>query len=159
MTGFFEHNSVVLHIGDELVTFGGASQQAPWRFTGVKRGALGTKAAAHEQGAKARHLKECFGLFVPDPESSLFEEIAANHAEVVNRCGFDGIYLDAIDGSSILRGNEELLVLAGQVRRGNPEAPQAAGRDGDERDVAPLLAIPHPLAGVGLPAARPRAVR
>jgi hypothetical protein len=107
VTGFFEHNSVVLHIGDELVTFGGVSQQAPWRFTGVKRGALGTKAAAHEQGAKARHLKECFGLFVPDPESSLFEEIAANHADVVNRCGFDGIYLDAIDGSSILRGNDE----------------------------------------------------
>ena len=107
VTGFFEHNSIVLHIGNELVTFGGASQQAPWRFTGVKRAALGTKAAAHEQGAKARHLKECFGLFVPNPESSLFEEIAANHADVVNRCGFDGIYLDAIDGSSILRGNEE----------------------------------------------------
>ena len=107
VTGFFEHNSVVLHIGDELVTFGGVSQQAPWRFTGVKRGAFGTKIAAHDQGASARHLKECFGLFVPNPESSLFEEIAANHADVVNRCGFDGIYLDAIDGSSILRGNEE----------------------------------------------------
>ena len=52
-------------------------------------------------------MKECFGLFVPNPESSLFEEIAANHADVVNRCGFDGIYLDAIDGSSILRGGEE----------------------------------------------------
>jgi hypothetical protein len=107
VTGFFEYNSVVLHIGDELVTFGGMSQQAPWRFTGVKRGALGTRAATHEQGAKARHLKECFGLFVPDVESSLFEEIAANHADVVNRCGFDGIYLDAIDGSSILRGGDE----------------------------------------------------
>jgi hypothetical protein len=52
-------------------------------------------------------LKECFGLFVPDPESSLFVEIAANHAEVVNRGDFDGIYLDAIDGSSILRGGDE----------------------------------------------------
>jgi hypothetical protein len=107
VTGFFEQNSVVLHIGDELVTFDGFSKEAPWRFTGVKRGALGTKAAAHERGAKARHLKECFGLFVPNVESSLFEEIAANHADVVNRCGFDGIYLDAIDGSSILRGGDE----------------------------------------------------
>ena len=107
ITGFFEHNSVVLHLGDELVTFGGVSQAAPWRFTGVKRGAFGTKAAAHAKGAQARHLKECFGLFVPNPESSLFEEIAANHAEIVNQCGFDGIYLDAIDGSSILRGGDE----------------------------------------------------
>ena len=107
VTGFFEQNSVVLHIGDELVTFSGISRQPPWRFTGVQRGAFGTRAAAHAAGARARHLKECFGLFVPDPESSLFAEIAANHAEVVNRCGFDGIYLDAIDGASILRGPEE----------------------------------------------------
>ncbi len=107
ITGFFEHNSVVLHLGDELVTFDGVSQEPPWRFTGVKRGVLGTKPAAHDKGATARHLKECFGLFVPNPESSLFVEIAANHAEVVNRCGFDGIYLDAIDGSSILRGADE----------------------------------------------------
>jgi hypothetical protein len=107
LTGFFVHNSFVLHIDDELAAFGGVSQEPPWRFTGVKRGVLGTKAAAHERGSSARHLKECFGLFVPDPESSLFVEIAANHAEVVNRCDFDGIYLDAIDGSSILRGGDE----------------------------------------------------
>jgi hypothetical protein len=107
VTGFFEHNSVVLHLGDELVTFGGVSQEPPWRFTGVKRGMFGTKAAPHDKGTRARHLKECFGLFVPDPESTLFVEIAANHAEVVNRCDFDGIYLDAIDGSSILRGDDE----------------------------------------------------
>lgn len=108
ITGFFEQNSVVLHLGDELVTFGGASKTAPWKFTGVKRGALGTKAAAHERGTSARHLKEMFGLFVPNVETTLFEEIAANHAAVVNHCGFDGLYLDAIDGSSILRGNEEV---------------------------------------------------
>lgn len=107
ITGFFEHNSVVLHLGDELVTFTGVSQTPPWRFTGLQRGAHGTRAAAHPERATARHLKECFGLFVPDPESSLFEEIAANHADIVNRCGFDGLYLDAIDGSSILRGGDE----------------------------------------------------
>ena len=107
VTGFFVHNSVVLQIDDELITFGGFSTNAPWRFTGVQRGALGTKVEPHDKGAKARHLKECFGLLVPNPESTLFEEIAANHAAVVNRCGFDGIYLDAIDGSSILRGDKE----------------------------------------------------
>lgn len=107
ITGFFEHNSVLLHIGDELVTFGGVSQTAPWRFTGVARGALGTTAAAHPKAGRARHLKECFGLLVPDVETTLFTEIAANHAEIVNRCGFDGIYLDAIDGCSILRGADE----------------------------------------------------
>lgn len=107
VTGFFEHNSVVLHIDDELVTFGGVTASVPGRFTAVTRGALGTRPAAHAAGASARHLKECFGLFVPDVASSLFEEIARNHAAIVNACGFDGLYLDAIDGSSILRGPDE----------------------------------------------------
>jgi len=107
VTGFFEHNSIILHIDDELVTFGAVSQEPPWRFTKLGRGALGTKPAIHHKGANARHLKECFGLLVPDPESSLFEEIAKNHADIVNSCEFDGIYLDAIDGSSILRGADE----------------------------------------------------
>ena len=107
VTGFFEHNSVILHIGDELMTFGAVSQEPPWRFMKLRRGAFGTKPTAHQKGAKARHLKECFGLLVPDPESSLFEEIAKNHADIVNSCDFDGIYLDAIDGSSILRGADE----------------------------------------------------
>ena len=107
VTGFFEHNSVILHIGDELITFGAVSQKFPWRFMKLRRGAFGTKPASHQKGAKARHLKECFGLLVPDPESSLFEEIAKNHADIVNSCDFDGIYLDAIDGSSILRGADE----------------------------------------------------
>ena len=44
---------------------------------------------------------------MPNPESSLFSEVAAKHAEIVNECDFDGIYLDAIDGSSILRGDAE----------------------------------------------------
>ncbi len=92
VTGFFEHNSVILHVDDELVTFGGVSQKPPWRFTKVRRGAFGTRAAAHDKGAKARHLKECFGLLVPDVESTLFTEIARNHAEIVNACGFDGVY-------------------------------------------------------------------
>ena len=74
VTGFFEHNSVVLHLGDELATFSGVSAVPPWRFTGVERGALGTRTAAHEKGSAARQLKECFGLFVPNPESPLFEE-------------------------------------------------------------------------------------
>ncbi len=107
VTGFFEHNSVLLHVDDELITFSTVSQEAPWRFGGLKRGAFGTQAAAHGQAAQARHLKECFGLLVPSVETSLFEEIARNHAEAVNRCGFDGMYLDAIDGASILRGGDE----------------------------------------------------
>ncbi|MFO1514174.1 MAG: hypothetical protein U1F83_14880 [Verrucomicrobiota bacterium] len=58
--------------------------------------------AAHAPGDKVHHLKECFGLFTPDGDSTLFEEVAARTAEVYNKCGFDMIYLDALDGSDIL---------------------------------------------------------
>lgn len=107
ITGFFVRNSVTLHIGDELVTFRGVSSEPPWRFTGCQRGALGTRAAEHPRGAAARHLKECFGLFCPDPHSPLFEEIATSHASLVDRCGFEGIYLDAIDGADLLAGPDD----------------------------------------------------
>jgi hypothetical protein len=107
ITGMFVPNSIVLHIGDELVTFGGVSSESPYKFTGCKRGAFFTKAAPHPQGAKARHLKEIFGLFVPDVDTPLFAEIAKNHVDIINKCNFDGLYLDAIDGGSILRGGPD----------------------------------------------------
>ncbi len=37
---------------------------------------------------------------------ALFQTIAQKHAEIVNHCDFDGIYLDAIDGAAVLGGEE-----------------------------------------------------
>lgn len=104
LTGFFVRNSVTLRIDQELVTFSGVTRQPPYRFTGCRRGQCGTKAAAHARGAKVYHLKECFGLFVPDPHTTLFTEVAARTAETINECGFDMMYLDALDGEDILGG-------------------------------------------------------
>ena len=103
-TGFFVRNSVTLQIDDELITYTGISKEAPYAFTGCKRGVLGTRVAAHEKGAAVHHLKECFGYFAPDPETTLFAEVAAKTAEMFNTCGFDMIYLDALDGEDILDG-------------------------------------------------------
>lgn len=106
ITGFFVHNSVTLQIDDELITFTGASKEAPFAFTGCTRGALGTTIAPHAAGAKVFQLKECFGLFTPDADSTLLVEIAANQADTYNECGFDMMYLDALDGEAILGGAE-----------------------------------------------------
>jgi len=104
ITGFFVRNSVTLRIDDELITYSGISKEKPYAFTGCKRGACGTAVAEHKAGAKVHHLKECFGLFVPDGDSTLLEEVAAKTAEAYNECGFDMIYMDALDGSDILGG-------------------------------------------------------
>jgi hypothetical protein len=106
ITGFFVHNSVTLEIDDELIVYSAISKEPPYAFTQCQRGALGTTAAPHAKGAPVAHLKECFGLFVPDPETTLFAEVAAKTAELANRCGFDAIYLDALDGEAILGGAE-----------------------------------------------------
>jgi hypothetical protein len=104
VTGFFVRNSVTLQIDDELITYTDVSQQAPFQFTGCKRGACGTRVAAHAKGAKVHHLRECFGLFVPDGDSSLLTEVAARTAALYNDCGFDMIYLDALDGEDVIAG-------------------------------------------------------
>lgn len=105
-TGFFVRNSLSLRIGSELIEFTGVTKTSPYKFTGCKRAACGTRETIHEAGQKVFHLREMFGRFVPDPETALFDSIAAKTAEIVSRCNFDGIYFDAIDGSDILAGEE-----------------------------------------------------
>lgn len=106
VTGFFVRNSVTLQIDDELIVYRGLSKEPPYAFTDCQRGAYGTLAAPHAPGAKVHHLRECFGLFVPDGDSTLFEEVAARTAETFNEAGFDMIYLDALDGGDTVAGPE-----------------------------------------------------
>ena len=106
ITGFFVRNSRSLRIGDELIEFSDVTRTAPYKFTGCRRGVNGTSTSSHVAGEGVYHLREMFGRFVPGPDTDLFREIAANTAKIVNDCGFEGIYFDAIDGSDILGGEE-----------------------------------------------------
>lgn len=106
ITGFHTENSVTLKVGDELIEFSGVTQSPPYKFTGLKRGANGTRISSHNSDETIYHLSERFGRFVPGPGTELFDEMAQRHAEIVNHCQFDGIYLDAIDGSAVLGGEE-----------------------------------------------------
>ncbi len=106
ITGFFVRNSVTLQIDDELITYKAIQKEPPYAFTDCTRGAYGTTMSPHSAQSKVHHLKECFGLFVPDGDSSLLAEVASKSAEMFNECGFDMIYLDALDGEDILGGGE-----------------------------------------------------
>ncbi|MBD3181090.1 hypothetical protein GF312_02290 [Candidatus Poribacteria bacterium] len=106
VTGFFVRNSVTIQIEDELITYSGISKEKPYAFTNCNRGAYGTKPAQHDAGARVHHLKECFGLFAPDPDSDLFYKVAETNADMYNECGFDMMYLDALDGEDVLGGGE-----------------------------------------------------
>ena len=88
----------VLRIGDELIQYGDYSEQAPYRFSKLVRGAFGTNAAAHAQGAKVEHLRVYALCFFPDEKSTLVDEIATNIANIYNACQFDMIYMDGAEG-------------------------------------------------------------
>jgi hypothetical protein len=106
ITGFFVRNSVTLQIDDELITYAGISKEPPYAFTQCTRGACGTHVATHAKGAEVHHLRECFGRFCPNGDSTLLTEVAANTAALYNGAGFDMIYLDALDGGDTVAGRE-----------------------------------------------------
>jgi len=104
LTAFHVGNSVTLQIDDELIVYSDINKSFPYAFTKCQRQAWGTKAAHHSKNSKVYHLRERFGLFNPDGDSTLFTEVAQRTADVYNTCGFDMIYLDAIDGAWSLSG-------------------------------------------------------
>ena len=103
-TGYTFVNSLYLWVDDELMMFGGVD--ANGHFTEVERGALGTKAATHAADAEVRQLKAYFYYFSVKPGSTLFYEVARRTAELYNALDLDLFYLDAIDGTFILDGED-----------------------------------------------------
>jgi hypothetical protein len=102
LTGFHHRNSATIQIDEELIVFSGVSKEPTYAFTECQRGAYGTTPAPHAKEAKVYHLKECFGLFAPDPDSELFDKVIAETAKTYNDCGFDMMYMDALDGSDVI---------------------------------------------------------
>jgi hypothetical protein len=106
ITGFWVRNSTTLRIGNELIQFSDVTKTPPYKFTGCKRGILGTEATEHKKDDQAYHLMEMFGRFVPGEDTDLFKKIAKETARIVDDCIFDGIYFDAADGSDLWGGEE-----------------------------------------------------
>ena len=104
--GYYVRRSMTLQIDDELLEFTLVKDTPPYAVAGCKRGACGTTPAAHAKGAQVHHLKQCWGCFVPDGDSTLFGEVANRIATVINECGFDFTYLDGLDGAHVIGGEE-----------------------------------------------------
>lgn len=105
--GYMETSNRTLRIGDEIIEFTDVTRTAPYTFTGCKRGFQGTKVAAHQADRQVGILKTFWnGMYIPEPHSPLFDEVARRTAEIVDECGFDGVYLDAIEGLQYMWGQE-----------------------------------------------------
>ncbi|MDF2685008.1 MAG: hypothetical protein K0S55_189, partial [Clostridia bacterium] len=104
--GFFVRNSVYMIIDDEIIKFNKVGKDFPYSIYECERGAYGTKISSHKKGTQVKHLKSCFGLFTANPDTELFYKVAELTAQAYNECGFDMIYLDALDGDDIFAGYE-----------------------------------------------------
>ena len=105
-TNYFIRRSMTFQIDDELIEYTHVIDAPLFGVSGCKRGAAGTKPAAHAKGTKAYHLKECWNCFLPDGDSTLFGEVANRISSVINQCDFDFTYLDGLDGAHVIGGEE-----------------------------------------------------
>lgn len=94
----------VLKFGGELIRYTARTTQRPYRFTGLSRGAFGTRATAHAAGTIGGVLDVCEyggaknpGSCYLDPDTSLADEIAEKLARLCN-CGAEFLYMDGAEG-------------------------------------------------------------
>lgn len=109
LSALFEGEKVsaeFVRIGNELVHFNGVRRTLPYALLDCKRAYHDTKAVAHKAGEDITQIKEYFAHYLPKADSPLFYEVARNTADFYNKYGFDGFYMDAIDGVFALEGNE-----------------------------------------------------
>ena len=84
-------------IGEELVRYGSVSGEAPWKLLDCRRGAFGTRAAAHAEGAEvAKLMDHPYRVFLTNFE--LQNEIAGRLADLFNRTGVTHFDFDGHEG-------------------------------------------------------------
>lgn len=89
------HQDVI--IDDEIIQYESIGPEGVWNtFQNCRRGAYGTKAAAHQAGVDTRHygVDGCINGYIIDQNTSLIDETSTRLSDIYNYCGFDMIYFD-----------------------------------------------------------------
>jgi hypothetical protein len=85
-------------INQELVRYGEVTSQAPWKLVNCQRGAFGTSASAHSQGAEvAKLMDHPYKVFFPNYDMQ--HEIAVRLAELFNATGVRHFDFDGHEGA------------------------------------------------------------
>ncbi len=103
----YSGNGNAIRIGTEIIQYSGVRRTKPYAFTGLTRGAFGTKAAAHKAGAKAAYLQQRYLAFYPDPDSPLGDALADQIARFFHGGRFDQIYLDGAEGMGLVNRRDQ----------------------------------------------------
>lgn len=96
--GYVKKNTCqAIRIGDEIIQFQSVSKEAPYKLLKCKRGAYGTKAAAHKAGATIARLVD-HGYKTLFPNFELQKEMIARLAEFYNYTGVAQLDFDGHEG-------------------------------------------------------------
>lgn len=87
-----------VRIGNELIQYDSVSANSPWRLIKCKRGAFGTRAASHKQGARiAKLMDHGYGTFLTNAELS--QEVAENIGRLFTETGLMQVSMDGLEGN------------------------------------------------------------
>ena len=88
-----------IRIGGEMMTYTSLALEAPFGFTGLRRGVYGSTARAHDAAAEVAHVKtdESRGIFIIDQTTDLLDEHCSDIAGTYGTAGFDWIYFDGAE--------------------------------------------------------------
>ncbi len=90
----------LLKIGDELIAYENYTSQPPFRFTGCRRGELGTAAAAYGKGAAVGLLDvDTWPIFIRyDQATDIQDETGRRIADIYRRTGpYEMVYFDGAE--------------------------------------------------------------
>ena len=90
----------LLKFGREVMSYEGFATERPYRFTGVRRGALETPASAHEEGLIGGTLWICEygGGNIYIKQDSDLQDVVADKVAELWKAGFGFIYFDGSEG-------------------------------------------------------------
>ena len=96
----YSSNGNIMRLGGELIQYTGIRRGKPYAFTGLKRGAFGTRKTEGTvpAGAKVDYVHQRYCALYPAPDSPLADRLADRLAEVYNTCELDELYFDGSEG-------------------------------------------------------------
>eukprot|EP01048_Picozoa_sp_COSAG05_P012386 COSAG05_NODE_1234_length_5438_cov_60.106574_4_plen_881_part_00 len=102
----YKFTTSLVRIENELITYRSTNSSGLVECT---RGALGSKAAAHESATEVQHLAQMYDFLMPRPGSQLVGEISDRLAHVYNYCELDMVYFDGAEGLAAM-GSEQVPI-------------------------------------------------
>lgn len=121
-------------VGDELVQYTAVRREKPYGFTGLTRGAFGTRKCVKPvpAGGSADYLQNGYACFYADPHTPLADRLRDHLEKLFREIGIDQIYFDASEGAGAAAPLLRRKLFEGIAASGRPVILEASDYGPDE---------------------------